>query len=89
LGLGETREEVLSAMDELRTAAVDILVLGQYLRPSKRQIPVAEYISPEGFRDYAGEARKRGFSSVVASPFARTSYHAREAAEARGGPGAD
>jgi lipoic acid synthetase len=89
LGLGETRGEVLSAMDEIRAAGVDILVMGQYLRPSAKQIPVAEYVSPQGFQDYAGEARKRGFSSVVASPFARTSYHAREAAEAGGGAGAD
>ncbi|MDR2068912.1 MAG: lipoyl synthase [Spirochaetaceae bacterium] len=81
LGLGEKRDEVLSAMDELRSAGVDILVLGQYLRPSPAQIPVAEYISPEEFQRYAGEARGRGFTSVVSSPLARTSYHALAAAE--------
>jgi lipoic acid synthetase len=79
LGLGEKEEEVLSAMDELRAAGVDILVLGQYLRPSPRQIPVAEYISPERFDSYAGAGRERGFSSVVSAPLARTSYHAMEA----------
>jgi lipoic acid synthetase len=79
LGLGEKREEVLSAMDELRRAETDILVLGQYLRPSKNQIPVAEYVSPDQFESYAEEGRSRGFSSVVASPLARTSYHAKEA----------
>jgi lipoic acid synthetase len=81
LGLGEKRDEVLSAMDELRSAGVDILVMGQYLRPSPAQIPVAEYISPEEFQRYAEEARARGFTSVVSSPLARTSYHALAAAE--------
>jgi lipoic acid synthetase len=80
LGLGETESEVLQTMDELRSAAVDILVMGQYLRPTKRQLPVAEYLSPERFDAYAEAARERGFSSVVSSPFARTSYHAFEAA---------
>jgi lipoic acid synthetase len=93
LGLGEKEGEVLSAMDELRDARTDILVLGQYLRPSEKQIPVAEYISPDRFRRYAGEARARGFSAVVAAPLARTSYHALDTAElareSGRGPGAD
>jgi lipoic acid synthetase len=79
LGLGETREEVLSVMDELRLAGVDILVLGQYLQPTKKQIPVAAYITPAQFAAYAEEGNRRGFSAVVAAPLARTSYHAREA----------
>jgi lipoic acid synthetase len=79
LGLGETETEILSAMDELRGAGTDILVLGQYLRPSKAQIPVAEYITPERFAFYEEAARERGFRSVVAAPLARTSYHAKEA----------
>jgi lipoic acid synthetase len=78
LGLGETPEEVLSAMDELRRAETDILVLGQYLQPSKKQIPVAEYVTPERFAFYAEEARNRGFFGVVSAPLARTSYHAKE-----------
>jgi biotin operon repressor len=86
LGLGETEGEVLSAMDELRAAGVDILVMGQYLRPSSRQIPVAEYLSPEKFDSYAEAGRERGFSSVVSAPLARTSYHAREAWTAGKGP---
>jgi lipoic acid synthetase len=81
LGLGETGGEVLSAMDELREAAVDILVLGQYLQPSKKQLPVAEYISPDVFARLGEAARERGFVSVVASPLARTSYHALDAFE--------
>ena len=84
LGLGETREEVLSAMDELRVIGVDILVLGQYLRPSPVQVEVSEYIEPARFDEFAAEGRARGFSSVVAAPFARTSYHALEAWTAHG-----
>jgi lipoic acid synthetase len=80
LGFGEKPEELLQAMDELRAAAVDILVMGQYLRPTQKQIPVAEYISPEQFEWYAAEGRARGFSAVVSSPLARTSYHALNAA---------
>ncbi|MDR0760257.1 MAG: lipoyl synthase [Treponema sp.] len=87
LGLGETENEVLQTMDELRSAGVDILVMGQYLQPTRRQIPVAEYIPPERFRAYAQAARERGFLSVVSSPFARTSYHAFEAASAAGQKG--
>ena len=76
LGLGEREEEVLSAMDELRSVGVAILVLGQYLQPSKNQIPVAEYISPGTFDRLGKAALERGFTSVVSSPLARTSYHA-------------
>ncbi|MDR1107028.1 MAG: lipoyl synthase [Treponema sp.] len=78
LGLGEKKEEVLAAMDELREAGVDSLVMGQYLRPGKGQIPVVEYLHPDTFDCYAEEARARGFSRIVSAPFARTSYHAAE-----------
>jgi lipoic acid synthetase len=81
LGLGEKTREILSAMDELREAGVDILVMGQYLRPSAKQIPVAEYLRPEAFARLAEEGRKRGFKTVISSPLARTSYHAREGQE--------
>jgi lipoic acid synthetase len=94
LGMGETPGEVFSAMDELRETGVDILVMGQYLRPSRRQIPVAAYVTPGEFEFYGDEARKRGFVSVVSAPLARTSYHAFDAAAAAGyagsaGPGID
>ena len=79
LGLGETEEEILSAMDELRSAGTDILVLGQYLQPSGNQIPVKEYIHPDTFARLGNIAREKGFSSVVSAPLARTSYHAAEA----------
>jgi lipoic acid synthetase len=65
-------------MDELRSAGVDDLVLGQYLQPSKKQIPVKEYIHPKTFNRLGNIALEKGFFSVVSSPFARTSYHAKE-----------
>ncbi len=79
LGIGETDEELTAAMAELREAGVDILVLGQYLRPSAKQIDVVEYVTPERFAGYAREGKAMGFSTVVAAPFARTSYRALEA----------
>jgi lipoic acid synthetase len=81
LGLGEEREEALRAMDDLRAAGCSILVMGQYLRPTKSQVPVARYVEPEEFDSLAEEARARGFASVVSAPLARTSYHARGAFE--------
>lgn len=82
LGLGERPEEVRTAMASLRSAGVSILVLGQYLQPTPRQLPVLEYVTPAAFAAYAEEAKALGFTSVVASPLARTSYHARAAFEA-------
>jgi lipoic acid synthetase len=79
LGLGETRQELLDAYAELRSAEVDILVMGQYLRPTEKEIPVAEYIHPDIFALYAEDAKSAGFTTVVSSPFARTSYHALDA----------
>jgi lipoic acid synthetase len=87
LGLGETREELLQTMDALRGAGVTSLVLGQYLRPGPRQLEVVEYIHPEVFAAYAKEARDRGFSAVVSSPLARTSYHARSSFDTAGDGG--
>jgi len=79
LGLGETRDEVLRAMADLRDADVDILVLGQYLRPSRRQVPVREYLRPSDFEHLADEGRRMGFGHVCAGPLVRTSYRASEA----------
>ncbi|MEW6565409.1 MAG: lipoyl synthase [Spirochaetota bacterium] len=81
LGLGEQVDEVLAAMEDLRSVGVDVLVLGQYLQPGPQQLPVVEYIHPDQFKAYAKIGREKGFSTVVASPFARTSYHAQEAWE--------
>lgn len=78
LGLGETEEEVLQALKELRNEGVSIVVMGQYLRPTPREIPVVEYVTPMKFADYAQKAKALGFASVISAPFARTSYHAQE-----------
>lgn len=78
LGLGETDEEVVKAMHDLRRALCDRLVLGQYLQPTRNQVPVVEYVTPEKFRQYAEEARKKGFKHVISEPLARTSYKAAE-----------
>ena len=78
LGLGETAEEVYEAMDDLLDARCDILVLGQYLQPTKAQIQVVEYVTPERFKEYGETARKKGFRHVVSEPLARTSYKAAE-----------
>ena len=76
LGLGETRDELLEAFDDLRSASVDILNLGQYLQPTKSHIPVLEYWTPEAFEDLKEEAMKRGFSYCESGPLVRSSYHA-------------
>ncbi len=79
LGLGERDDEVMAALKELRDVGVSILVMGQYLRPTPHEIPVVEYIPPEKFKEYEQRARALGFSMVVSAPFARTSYHAKQA----------
>jgi lipoic acid synthetase len=76
LGLGETREEVLQVMDDLRTAEVDFLTLGQYLQPSVKHAPIARFVPPEEFEELAAIARAKGFLLVAASPLTRSSYHA-------------
>lgn len=76
VGLGETKEEVLSVMDDMRAANIDIMTIGQYLRPSERQRPVNAYITPEEFKEYEIEGLKRGFKFVESGPLVRSSYHA-------------
>jgi lipoyl synthase len=80
LGLGETPEEVVAVMCDLRSAGCDMLTLGQYLRPSKRHLPVAEWVTPEVFATLEAEARSSGFTAVASAPFVRSSYHAGELA---------
>jgi lipoic acid synthetase len=89
LGLGETREEVLAAMDDLRAAGVDMLNLGQYLQPGPSQLPVRKYWTPEEFAGLKREALVRGFARVEAGPLVRSSYHAAESAAGMGSPRAD
>jgi lipoic acid synthetase len=82
LGLGETRAEIETALDDLRGAGVTIVCLGQYLRPSPRHLPVARYVSPTEFEDLKAGADARGFAWVAAGPFVRSSYEAETAARA-------
>jgi lipoic acid synthetase len=76
VGLGEGRAEVMQVMDDLRMAEVDFLTLGQYLQPTPKHAPLADYVTPEAFADYASLARARGFLMVSATPLTRSSYHA-------------
>ncbi len=79
LGLGETSDEVERTMEDLRGAGVEILVLGQYLRPTRAQAPVVDYVPPERFEELAEKGRRMGFGFVAAGPLVRTSYRAAEA----------
>lgn len=76
LGLGETEEELLEAMDDLRKAKVDILTLGQYLQPTRNHLPVAAYITPEDFNRYKEIGLAKGFMYLESGPMVRSSYHA-------------
>ena len=81
LGLGETRDELLTCLADLRTAGCDFLTLGQYLQPGPGYLPVLRYVPPEEFDELAEIARQIGFEKVASGPFVRSSYHAREMAE--------
>jgi lipoic acid synthetase len=76
LGLGETEEELLEAMDDLRNSKVDILTLGQYLQPTKKHLEVVHYVSPNEFARYKEIALSKGFKYVESGPLVRSSYHA-------------
>lgn len=76
LGLGETEEELFTAMDDLRQINCDILTLGQYLQPTLDHLPVVDFIAPEKFDHYAARARSIGFLHVASGPMVRSSYHA-------------
>ena len=78
VGLGETREEVMQVMDDLRSAGVDFLTIGQYLQPTPRHAPVERFITPAEFQALGSIARAKGFLLVAASPLTRSSYHAGE-----------
>jgi lipoic acid synthetase len=76
LGLGETKEEVCGILDDLRKVKVDILTIGQYLRPSKEKIEVKRFVPPEEFKEWELEADKKGFKHVFSGPFIRSSFNA-------------
>jgi lipoic acid synthetase len=90
LGMGETLDEIKQAMADLREAAVDILTLGQYLRPSAMHIPVARWVTPDEFAELKRIGEEEfGFKHVESGPLVRSSYHAKEQAREveAGGPG--
>ena len=76
VGLGEEREEVLQLMDDLRSAEVDFLTIGQYLQPSRKHAEVKRYVSPDEFKGYETTAYAKGFLLVSSTPLTRSSYHA-------------
>ncbi|MCC6178611.1 MAG: lipoyl synthase [Chloroflexi bacterium] len=77
-GLGETREELLQVFTDLRTSQVDVLTVGQYLRPTMRHLPVERYVPPEEFAELKVEAQALGFGHVESGPLVRSSYHAHQ-----------
>ncbi len=81
LGLGETDEEIVETMDDLRAAGVDIVTFGQYLRPTASHLPVVRYVPPEDFNRYRELGLKKGFLEVVSGPLVRSSYRAERALE--------
>lgn len=78
LGLGETSAQLLQTFRDLRSAGVDVLTLGQYLRPSKKHLPVEEFVTPERFAELGEQAREVGFEYVASGPMVRSSYKAAE-----------
>jgi lipoic acid synthetase len=76
LGLGETDEEIIETMQDLRSVEVDILTLGQYLQPTPKHLPIAEFVTPERFDKYRELGMKMGFRYVESGPLVRSSYHA-------------
>jgi lipoic acid synthetase len=78
VGLGETRDEVLAVMDDLRAAQVDFLTIGQYLQPTRKHAAIDRFVTPEEFQSYRRIAEQKGFLLVAASPLTRSSYHAAE-----------
>jgi lipoic acid synthetase len=80
--MGETEEEIGGALADLRAVGVDIVTIGQYLRPTARHRPIDRYVDPDEFARYVREGERLGFAHVEAGPLVRSSYHAREALEA-------
>ncbi|HSB97811.1 MAG TPA: lipoyl synthase, partial [Spongiibacteraceae bacterium] len=76
LGLGETREELLQVLSDMRAHDIDMLTLGQYLQPSRDHLPVSRFVTPEEFDEFGRIATELGFKSVASGPLVRSSYHA-------------
>jgi lipoic acid synthetase len=84
VGLGETNEEILEVMRDLRAHAVDMLTIGQYLQPSGHHLPVLRYVTPDDFKMFETEAYKMGFVHAACGPMVRSSYHADQMAHEAG-----
>ena len=78
VGLGETKEEVMQVMDDMRSAGVDFITIGQYLQPTRKHAAIDRYVEPDEFKAYEAIARAKGFLMVSASPLTRSSHHAGE-----------
>jgi len=78
VGLGEGRDEVLQVMDDMRSAGVDFLTIGQYLQPTRKHAAIDRFVTPEEFEDFKRAAYAKGFGMVASSPLTRSSYHAAE-----------
>ena len=78
VGLGETREQVMQVMDDMRSAGIDFITIGQYLQPSRKHAAVDRFIPPDEFKNYETIAYAKGFLMVAASPLTRSSHHAGE-----------
>ena len=76
LGLGETREELIQVMHDMREHDIDMITLGQYLQPSRDHLPVERFVHPDEFEEYRQIAEQLGFKSVASGPLVRSSYHA-------------
>lgn len=76
LGLGETEEEIIQTMDDLRAVGCEVMTIGQYLQPSKSHYPIHEYVTPEKFEEYGAIGRSKGFRHMESAPMVRSSYHA-------------
>ena len=78
VGLGETKDEIIQVMDDLRSANVDFLTIGQYLQPSVKHHPLDRYYHPDEFKELGTIAKSKGFLLVSSTPLTRSSYHADE-----------
>jgi lipoic acid synthetase len=87
VGLGESTDELIAVFRDLGVRGVDILTVGQYLRPSRDHLPIARFYTPEEFRELRNEALRFGFRHVESGPMVRSSYHAHEQAESTSAPG--
>ena len=76
VGLGETKEEVMQVMDDMRSAGIDFLTIGQYLQPTRKHAAVDRFVTPDEFKAYETIAKAKGFLLVSSSPLTRSSYHA-------------